>query len=228
MTKNENPLPAMLDRMSKVLSAAGVSLKRGQLVEIAAAAFGYRNSNVLTKLAKEGGLAPPAAVARGSYILVTGEEMIIAQDPVADAPFALDASFLEQVVEEERAEWFGVSPYGNLLDLRPLNDDTNIRTGASGKSVFVGIVTHKHGTDVYVAADEFSLNGEIYAYVSQSWDDVKSFASDYPAFDRMTAAEAVKAYFEICANHELNEYLDVTCETISNLRENNPGDLQAQ
>src|SRR3546814_11988389 len=57
--------PIYLDRLDSALKKAGVSIKRSQLLETTAAAFGFHNSNELTAEAARGDLAPPGATPIG-------------------------------------------------------------------------------------------------------------------------------------------------------------------
>src|SRR3546814_8867816 len=50
--------PIYLDRLDSALKKAGVSIKRSQLLETTAAAFGFHNSNEFTAAAARGDLAP--------------------------------------------------------------------------------------------------------------------------------------------------------------------------
>ena len=119
-------LPIHLDRLDAALRAQGVELRRMALLEVAAAAFGHRNSQATTAAARAGRLTPPMAEALGHVTLADGGELVVARDPVAGAPYAVDASFLERV--ECRGETFGPSPYGHLLDLSGLLGDARPAT----------------------------------------------------------------------------------------------------
>lgn len=102
-------LPTHLDRLQAALGKQGVALKRHQLLEVCAAAFGYRNSNECTAAAKRGALDPAKAKRLGDARF-DGIELAVVLDPIANAPYAIEAKHL--------GEAFAVTPFGNLVDLR--------------------------------------------------------------------------------------------------------------
>lgn len=107
----------LVDRLAHGLSVHGVKLKRRALLETAASAFGYRNSNAFTAASAAGDIAPAPVTVIGRIELPCDQTLIVVQDPLANAPYAIDASFIEAVVEEERREQIGITPYGNLVAL---------------------------------------------------------------------------------------------------------------
>jgi len=153
------------DRLKKTLEKNGVSWKRHKILELLSSIFGYRNSNELTAAHKRGEIAPPKVVPVGEFSLPNGETIVVARDPIANASYAIDQAFLAQVVAEDRAETFGPTPYGHLVDLSRLLDakleklePTNAQT-ASGKSAEI---------DLFCALKSFRNGGEgITAYLSE-------------------------------------------------------------
>jgi hypothetical protein len=115
--KTIKPIAVHLDRLGAALSAQDIDLKRTKLLEVAAAAFGYHNTHECTAASQRGDLTPPPAGVVCRLSLSTGETLLVLRDPVSEAPYAIDESFVEQVVEDERREAYGPSPYGRLLDL---------------------------------------------------------------------------------------------------------------
>jgi hypothetical protein len=111
----------LVDRLENSLAAQGVKLKRRALLEASASAFGFRNSNAFTAASAAGDIAPPPVGVIGRVDLPSGESIIVVQDPLAGAPYAIDASFIEQEVDEQRREQIGVTPYGHLVDLREVS-----------------------------------------------------------------------------------------------------------
>lgn len=112
--------PIILDRLDAALKTNGVTLKRAQLLETAAMAFGYHNAAEFSAADKAGGLdaAPAEVVGR---IDLAGTGLIGIRDG-SGAVYAIDETFIEQVVEEERRELFGPSPYGGLVYLGDVAD----------------------------------------------------------------------------------------------------------
>jgi hypothetical protein len=115
--------PIYLDRLDSALKKAGVSIKRSQLLETAAAAFGYHNSNEFTAAVSRGDFNPPAADAIGSLTLPNGQAIVVLTDKTSGRPYAIDKSFLEQNVSNERGEKIGVTPFGNLADVHGISLD---------------------------------------------------------------------------------------------------------
>lgn len=120
----------IIDRLGAALEKHGFKPKRAQLLEAAAMAFGYYNSNEFNAASKRGDLVPPAAIPLGR-VSHNGDMLIVLRDPTSGAPYAIDESFLEGPVEDERRERFGPTPYGSLIDLSDLGDHP-VTTWASG------------------------------------------------------------------------------------------------
>lgn len=189
--------PILIDRLSHALEAYGFKLKRHQLIEVASAAFGYHNSNEFTAAAKQADLTPPAVEITGTVDLPAGERLLIVRDPIAGAPYAIDETFLEQVVSKERRENIGPTPYGHLVQLNSLLEHTpgsvptlvHQATGhtpaaltqcnspstingdpASNKLIiYTATIDHKNGTDQYAALSRDNLNKELAEYCRDWW-----------------------------------------------------------
>src|SRR3546814_21178777 len=80
--------PIYLDRLDSALKKAGVSIKRSQLLETTAAAFGFHNSNEFTAAAARGDIAPPGATPIGSLTLTAGQIIVVITDAQAWRPYA--------------------------------------------------------------------------------------------------------------------------------------------
>ena len=116
---SKRPVAIQLSRLDKALKAQGVELKRHQLLEVSAAAFGYRNSNALTAAAND--IVPHEAKPIG-VIEHDGERVVLARDVLSNSIFAVDETFLEQVSAEEDAETWLPTPYGHLAAINKLLD----------------------------------------------------------------------------------------------------------
>src|SRR3546814_15932992 len=101
--------PIYLDRLDSALKKAGVSIKRSQLLETTAAAFGFHNSNEFTAAAARGDLAPPGATPIGSLTLPDGQIIVVITDAQAGRPYAIDKAFVEQNIANERGEKIGIT-----------------------------------------------------------------------------------------------------------------------
>jgi hypothetical protein len=218
-------LSVHLDRLEKALKARGIPCKRHQSLELAAAAFGYHNQNELTAAGKAGDLNPPMAEPLGEVVLPSGETIIVVRDPLANSTYALDNAFVQQVIAEERAELFGPTPYGHLLNLSRLLDDATVPLQASldGLSfntvieipLFIAEVSHKHGDNLYVIATQEAVDAEVADYCRSSLFNDRTFRPGNPAeagddFTRLSDKEIISRYFD--APHE--EYLHTSTDTL--------------
>jgi hypothetical protein len=218
-------LSVHLDRLEKVLKARGIPCKRHQTLEVAAAAFGYHNQNELTAAGKAGDLNPPLAEPIGEVALPSGETIIVVRDPLAKSAYAIDQTFVEQVVATDRAELFGPTPYGHLLNLSRLLDDEILPLQASLDSIgtsdavdiplFIAEVTHKHGDNLYVMATQEALDAEVADYCRSSLFNDRTFRPASPAdvgddLTKLSDREIISRYFD--APHE--EYLHTSTDTL--------------
>ncbi|WP_046868806.1 hypothetical protein [Microvirga massiliensis] len=163
-----------IDRLKKNLEKNGVSWKRHKILELLSSTFGYHNSNELTAAHKRGEIDPPKAEPIGEIALPSGESIVVVRDPLARAPYAIDQSFLERVVAEERAETFGPPPYGHLIDLSRLLDGNLEKIGPALKS---GPGAEMVKIDVFCAVMSFRNSGEsVNLYLSE--DDLYSEVAD--------------------------------------------------
>lgn len=215
-------------RLKKALGRFNVNLSSSELLEIAAAAAGYHNSNEFTAASKRGNLTPPHARLIGQVNLPDGSELVILEDQTAGAPYGIDKSFLEQVVDSDIAEKIGITPYGHLAWLADLNGEPfpnlekNIAMQPSGLteapneagqpqirahktetiSVHSAVITHKHGTDQFIALSEEGLFSEIAGYCRTYWSEID--LDDPEIENQLDDRAAVETYFE---NHPF-EFVD--------------------
>ncbi|MDG2570829.1 hypothetical protein P7L87_25085, partial [Vibrio parahaemolyticus] len=219
-------LSVHLDRLEKVLKARGIPCKRHQTLEVAAAAFGYHNQNELTAAGKAGDLNPPMAEPIGEVALPSGETIIVVRDPLANSAYEVDRAFVDQVVAEERAELFGPTPYGHLVNLARLLDDEIAPLKATldgiGSSemveipLFIAEVDHKHGTNLYIRASDEEIDAEVAEYCRSSLFNDRAFrpvdpADVKPDLGRLSDKEIIGQYFE--SAHE--EYLRTSTDTLT-------------
>jgi hypothetical protein len=200
----------MLDRLHNALVRQGVTLKRHALLEVAACAFGHRNSNEFTASAKKGDLTPPPALPIGTIMLPTGEEMIILRDQTANSPYGICSAFVEQVVEDVKSETIGITPYGHLAWLGdvaaavipPIEAKHAAAHDAKVGTMHLGIVTHKHGENEYLATTRELLEAQIDAYCVENWFEIQG-ADDVPEDPTvLSPGEAMRIYFEIMEERE--------------------------
>lgn len=200
-----NATPIILDRLSTALTRHGVSLKRGQLLEVASYALGKGNAHVFSLAAKDGDFDPPKAVMAQDHV----EGMTTAMDPIARLPF----SFMANPADGRQGRWV-ISPYGNMLDVSALNADAKGRKGNGPSNpaspvgtitVEVATVSHRHGVNSYVAATEAALEAELADYCAQYWNEALAMDSSLAATpDGMSDEDIVSAYFDAVADETLD------------------------
>lgn len=182
---SKRPTAIQLDRLAQAMKRFGYEPKRHELLDIAANAFGYRNSNEFTA-AK---LTPPIAEPIGT-IEVQGSVVVLARDNVSHAIFAVEESFLMQVSAEERCETILPTPYGHLANVSRLLDDD--LPNLDQEQVITTAIENQMTDDGYVIED-------IQADARMYWSNVNGWGSlicatrfpDTSAPLPMTADEAV-------------------------------------
>ncbi len=186
--------PILLDRLAHALQAHGVALKRTDVLQVAAAAFGFHNPNEFSAAA----LTVPAVEALAKVTMADGETLTLVRDPVAGATYGLEDQFIAQAVAEERREFLGLSPYGHLLDLSGLPDVDPIHLGraeiGANTPLHIAIIEHKHGTSASAALSEAELYDQIADFCSEYWHEAEGRAG--PITDYTTSKEIVDAYFD--------------------------------
>jgi hypothetical protein len=105
----------MLDRLMATLQMHGIEIKRSKALEIMSAAFGYHNSNEFTAAAKRGDLnAEKTEIV--DRIEVAQTSLAVIREESGNV-YAIEESFLDQVVDGTSRESFGPSPYGGLNNI---------------------------------------------------------------------------------------------------------------
>lgn len=112
----------LVDRLEHALDKQGVKMKRRALLETAAYAFAYASSNAFTAAAAKGDIDPPSVTVIGRLELPDGQFLLVVNDPLANSAYGIDEAFVETVVDGERRERIGVTPYGHLVNLHDLPD----------------------------------------------------------------------------------------------------------
>jgi hypothetical protein len=105
--------PILLDRLDAALCRQNVTLKRAALQSVAAAAFGFHNANEFAAA----GLVPPAAEVLGRAEIDGDLSLLVLRDPTLGAIYGIDEDYLRETQASSRTEHYGLSPYGDLLDL---------------------------------------------------------------------------------------------------------------
>ena len=114
------PIAIHLDRLAKALSDKGVELKRTDLLQVAAAAFGYHNQNEASAASQRGDLTPPAALPICRVPVPSSPDdrtVVILQDGTTGMAYGIDAEFFDAQASGARAERYGPTPFGQLADL---------------------------------------------------------------------------------------------------------------
>jgi hypothetical protein len=118
------PIAVHLDRLSQALAAKGVAMKRTDLLQVAAAAFGYHSQNEASAASRRGDLSPGIAVpvCRVSVPSTPFEREIVVLETDDQMLYGIDAAFFD-AVDDRRAERYGPTPYGTLVDLRNATEE---------------------------------------------------------------------------------------------------------
>lgn len=202
----KNSAPVHVDRLARALRDAGVELKRSKVIEIAAAALGYHNSNEFQAAARRGDLTPPVADIVGDTFLADGTNLMVLRVPNG-VPYAIARSTLGA----DRDSRIGISPYGGMVIL-PASDG-NIPVPAApasspNGSLHVAIV--ERDLDPVVGVGHIELvtghhrqgcDRALAAFCRDRWDQ----AHDRPGFvtghlplhyDGLDDAQVIETYFE--------------------------------
>ena len=106
----------VVDRLAAALERKGVALKRHEMIEITAEAYGFADSNYLAAAAKRGELDPPAAELISLFKIddpTRGEIPVSCfYDNIAGKHFALDLESCGSPTDNQKII---MSPYGNML-----------------------------------------------------------------------------------------------------------------
>lgn len=194
-----SPKTIIIDRLAHALGKQGVKLKRDHLITTSAYAYGYRNRETFDAAADAGELTAPAAVDLGPVLTRDGETLIVLRDPRTDRPYAIDEAFVSGNADQRR-ERYGVSPYGNLLDLSAVMADRGTtetpgqpRTSdaADDSATYVAVITgDTHDRDVLTSNSWTGLLSRIVHHCRGCWHP--GFESEAPEGD----LDLVEAYFD--------------------------------
>ena len=190
--------PILLDRLSAALQRQNVSLKRAALQSVAAAAFGFHNANEFAAA----DLVPPPATVLGRVSLPQGD-MILVQDPAGAQPYGLP----ETVLSGDRAQAYGVSPYGGLVDLSAVTADPAAAVpvlpaagqAPSDQTIHVALIEGWHGTTTLYAFSADGVKAQVAAHCRKHWD---SASSDQPVASFASDQELITAFFD---GHETDD-----------------------
>lgn len=179
-----NTTPIILDRLSAALGTHGVKLRRSQLLDVAASAFGYRNDNAFSAVAKAGELDAPRADPLG----VDDRGLLVMRDPTTGAVFAIDPRR-----NEARADRWCLSPYGGVVDIAGMEASTPVSI-----AIHTATVTHRHGTNFYVAGTATELKAELAGYCDEWWSDARDRDPSLPeTTEGLSNEEIARLYFAV-------------------------------
>lgn len=156
----------LVDRLAHALESHGVEMKRRALLETAAYAFAYNSSNAFTAAATAGDINPPPVTVIGRLELPDGQTLIVVNDPLANSAYGIDETFIEQVVDEERRERIGVTPYGHLVRVDHLGAEVDVLDLSTPQSMedlasITGIIRDaRKRIDGYTALDGLDATGQ--------------------------------------------------------------------
>lgn len=161
-----NSSPIILDRLKNALAAHGVSLKRNQLLDVAASAYGYRNNNAFSAAAKDKELTAPRADKLG----VDDHGLLVLRDPKTGAIFAIDPK-----AQDAQADRWCLSPYGGIIDVTGLDVQDQVSV-----TVHTATISHRFGTNFYVANTEDELDDRIIEFCKEYWNEARAQDDNLP------------------------------------------------
>lgn len=199
--------PVHVDRLAQAMKAAGIDLKRSRLIEIAAAAFGYHNSNEFQAAARRGDLTPPLAEISGSLTTDDGTTLVVLQ-----ATDGLPYAIVRSALGTDRATTVGVSPYGGMVTMPAVENDATIGRAAaspptSGGTAYVAIV--ERDVDPMLGVGQIHLvtgrtseecETALAAFCRNRWHDAhdrEGFVTGHLPleYDGLDDAEVIETYF---------------------------------
>lgn len=192
-----------LNGLATALATHGVELKRHQLLDIAASAFGFRNSNVLTAAAKDGALDAPTVTPLCVVDLPTGETIAVVRDPSSGAPFGIDLSFIEHKADDgsQSDPLLVPAPYGHIVDLRVLRDNSLSDMPHLGAStapgnnplIYVSVINTQNDPYLFAATSKGEVLDKVVDFC-RFLDP--QFSAEFPAGPTFDRANFLDCYFE--------------------------------
>lgn len=191
MTKNT---PIILDRLAAALGRHGVKLKRQQLLDVAASAYGLRDAGVFSAKDADGSLDVPKA----EYLGADENGLALLRDPRADALFAMEIKN-----PKARAGRWCISPYGEILDIAAIPAEGELPQAEI--QIHTAMISHRHGSDFYTSFTPDGLDAEIAGFCDQYWSEAREYDDSLPeTTEGMTDEEIATAYFSAVTD----EYID--------------------
>lgn len=195
MTKNT---PIILDRLAAALGRHGVKLKRQQLLDVAAAAYGFRDAGVFSAKDGNGELDVPMADILGK----DDNGMALLRDPKANAIFAMEITD-----PRTRASRWCVSPYGNILDISRAPVDGPLPQAEI--EMHTATISHRHGTNFHISFTPDALQAEIAGFCDDWWSEAREYDEELPeTTEGMTNDEIVDQYFSVVSDEYVERGTD--------------------
>ncbi len=205
-------LTVHVSRLGEALKARGLHLKDGELIEIAAYAFGLRDGNTLAAAQKAGQLALAKPGVAERIRLASGERLIVLADPVEDSLFAIPHALLAGTA----ATTVVATPSGRLVDVTTVKADAESEEwqastldGVIEVPLHVAEIHHSHGCDTYSAVTERDLYRKIADYCRTNWNDIDVEGDPDP--DEMSNEDVVSTYFSAIED-ESEEYIETSVQ----------------
>lgn len=190
-----------LSRLGEALGKQGIKMKRSNLLQLCAAAFGYHNSNELTAADKRGDLKLEKADHLGVITMQGLPDLMLVRDPVANAIYAVQDDSAAHVHDQHKTALV-VSPYGNLLRLEmPASPTILTHTEPRRQlllnpsqtiTIYAANVDHRHGQNSYCALTKAQLDDQIAEYCRENWSEI-DIHQDPPD----SASDTIERYFDV-------------------------------
>lgn len=198
-----------IEKLAAALASKGLQLKRHNLLEVVAAAFGYHNHNEAKAAADRGDLQAPLAE-RIARIAIKGHDLIVLRDVRADATYAIAASRMASGT-------IGITPYGNLVEFP--EQDAAGDAGKLGEEdiIHVARISHKHGVDVMAGYTRDDVSRQVAEHARDNWDEAieanryadKSERIDMPEdHEALTDDQVEDLYFQAVSINDPANYVE--------------------
>lgn len=176
-----NTIRIHIERLATALASKGLRLKRHNLLEVVAAAFGYHNHNEAKAAADRGDLKAPMAE-RVGRIAADGQELVVLRDVRADALYAVAAS-------KVTAGGVGITPYGNLVGIPERDDAEDVAELAEEDIVHIARISHKNGVAVMAGHTRADVSRQVAEHARGNWAEALEATRCADTSDRLDLPE---------------------------------------
>ena len=208
MAKRTNKRPngnmkARVDALGAVAARLGADIPRHGLMEMLAAAAGYRSSNALAAAMAAEGAEAPLAERLGQCPSPGGGPLDVLRDPRTNRRFSVEPTL----------SGLCATPYGSIVAIpaqpAPPATGSSMAGRASPSSVVMvhaAEITTRHERIRLVSASESDLAAQVRAFCAENWENVEHEAG--PLDPGMADADVAEAYFRHRVGQRMETFSD--------------------